>query len=106
VITELVTNAVEHGLKSGGTVTVVARRADTSLQALVRDDGDGLPENFSTESTGLGTQIVQALVGGDMRGRISWARLPEGGTEVSVDVTLHPLPGTSAATDPTPALIV
>jgi two-component sensor histidine kinase len=84
----------------------VARRADTSLQALVRDDGEGLPDGFSSESGGLGMQIVQSLVSGDMRGRISWSRLPEGGTEVSVDVNLQPLPGAGLATDPTPALIL
>jgi two-component sensor histidine kinase len=107
VITELVTNAVEHGLRArGGTVTVVAQRDDTSLRALVRDDGDGLPEGFTDESAGLGTQIVKALVGGDMRGRIEWSSLAEGGTEVSVDVTLRALPRAGAATDPTPALIV
>jgi two-component sensor histidine kinase len=107
VITELVTNAVEHGLRRrGGTVTVVAERDDTSLRALVRDDGDGLPEGFSAESAGLGTQIVQALVGGDMRGRIEWTSLDGGGTEVSVDVSLSALPRAGATPDTTPALIV
>ena len=107
VITELVTNAVEHGLRArGGTVTLVAERTDTSLRALVRDDGEGLPEAFSPASAGLGTQIVQALVSGDMRGRIQWSRLEGGGTEVCVDVTLQPLPGAGATTDSTPALIV
>jgi two-component sensor histidine kinase len=100
VITELVTNAVEHGLKTrGGTVTVVAERDDKSLRALVRDDGEGLPEGFSAESAGLGTQIVQALVGGDMRGRIVWSRLEGGGTEVSVEVTLQSQPGGAVASD-------
>jgi len=85
---------------------VVAEREDTSLRAWVRDDGDGLPEGFTAESAGLGTQIVQALVGGDMRGRIEWSTLDGGGTEVSVDVTLRALPGIGTVTDPTPALIV
>src|SRR5204862_2514529 len=74
VFTELVTNAVEHGLSArGGTVTVAARRDDRHLAATVSDDGVGLPAQFAPGSDGLGTQIVQALVGGELRGRIAWS---------------------------------
>jgi two-component sensor histidine kinase len=90
VLTELVTNAVEHGLAAGGgTVTVIASRKGSSLRAVVRDDGAGLPAGFVAGADGLGTQIVQALVGGEMRGRISWSTPPAGGTEVAVEVTLR-----------------
>jgi two-component sensor histidine kinase len=93
VLTELITNAVEHGLKAhGGTVTVCAERDGDMLRAVVRDDGTGLPEGFAAAGAGLGTQIVQALVSG-MRGRIVWSTPPEGGTDVSVDVHLRPHPG-------------
>ena len=99
LLTELVTNAVEHGLKGrGGTVTVSASRSQRvdgvdgvvggrsgeRLTAVVRDDGTGLPDGFDAGSAGLGSQIVQALVSGDMRGRITWRRPPEGGAEVTV----------------------
>jgi len=90
VLTELVTNAVEHGLRDrSGTVTVTAQRHGSSLRASIRDDGVGLPEGFTAGVSGLGTQIVQALVSGEMRGRITWTRVPEGGTEVIVEVTLQ-----------------
>ncbi|MDQ1289043.1 MAG: two-component system, sensor histidine kinase PdtaS [Actinomycetota bacterium] len=90
VLTELVTNAVEHGLAAGGgTVTIEARREGRRLHAVVQDDGTGLPEGFVAGKDGLGTQIVKALVGGEMRGRIAWSSPPEGGTAVSVDVTLR-----------------
>jgi two-component sensor histidine kinase len=93
VLTELVTNAVEHGLRDrGGTVTVSARRHGAALRATVRDDGVGLPEGFTAGVSGLGTQIVQALVSGEMRGRITWENVPEGGTEVIVEVTLQTSP--------------
>jgi two-component sensor histidine kinase len=89
VLTELVTNAVEHGLAAlGGTVTIEAHRSGRRLHVVVRDDGSGLPEGFVAGKDGLGTQIVTALVGGEMRGRIDWSSPPEGGTEVTVDVTL------------------
>jgi two-component sensor histidine kinase len=94
VLTELVTNAVEHGLAAGGgSVTISALRDGTALRVSVRDDGAGLPENFRAGEDGLGTQIVQALVGGELRGRITWTSPPQGGTEVVVEVTLR-VPGT------------
>lgn len=105
VITELVTNAVEHGLANrSGTVTLLAERDGESLRAIVQDDGDGLPAGFAADSAGLGSQIVQALVSGDMRGRINWARREEGGTEVTVEVTLHTLPPSGGSVDLAPAL--
>jgi two-component sensor histidine kinase len=94
VLTELVTNAVEHGLAvGGGTVTIDAQRSGRCLRAVVRDDGAGLPEGFVAGKDGLGTQIVKALVGGEMRGRIAWSSPPEGGTAVTVEVTLRGRPG-------------
>ncbi len=93
VLTELITNAVEHGLQTGGgTVTISAERHGDELRATVHDDGTGLPEGFKAGSDGLGTQIVQALVAGEMRGRIHWSSPAEGGTEVCVDVQLRPQP--------------
>jgi two-component system, sensor histidine kinase PdtaS len=91
VFAELVTNAVEHGLAGrGGTVTLSARReTGRRLVAVVRDDGTGLPDGFAAGADGLGTQIVQALVGGEMRGSIRWATPAGGGTEVTVEVTVR-----------------
>ena len=89
VLTELVTNAVEHGLgASGGTVTISAEREGLRLTAIVMDDGAGFPGGVPPEPSGLGSQIVRALVSGDMRGRIAWEAAPGGGTRVSVDVML------------------
>jgi two-component sensor histidine kinase len=94
VITELVTNAVAHGLGGkDGVVSVSAARAGHHLTATIRDDGAGLPAGFSAGASGLGTQIVQALVGGEMNGRISWSSPPEGGTEVTIEVTIRTSPG-------------
>jgi two-component sensor histidine kinase len=96
-----VTNAVEHGLAGRpGTVRVTAERSGDSLLAIVADDGRGLPEGFRPGADGLGTQIVQALVGGELRGRIAWASPPEGGTVVSVDVTLRTPPGAGRGLKP------
>lgn len=107
VLTELVANAVEHGLGDrGGEVTVVAMRQGRALRMVVRDDGQGLPAGFSAGSDGLGTQIVQALVGGEMRGTITWHPVVRGGgTEVVVDVTLGELPGAGGRSSGTPGAV-
>lgn len=107
VLTELVTNAVEHGMEEGrGTVVLAAERVGTHLRAKVIDDGVGLPPGFSPGRDGLGTQIVQALVSGEMRGQITWSDRAERdpdlrGTEVTIDVTVRPVVDTGESADGT-----
>ncbi|PJI94221.1 sensor histidine kinase [Luteimicrobium subarcticum] len=90
VLTELVTNAVEHGFvgRSVGTVEIIAERAERSLAVTVRDDGTGLPDGKGP-MTGLGTQIVNTLVTNEMGGTIEWTPRPEGGTSVRLEVRLR-----------------
>lgn len=97
VVTELVHNAVEHGLAeaTGGEVSLRAtrRRAgdEQRLTVDVEDDGRGLPPDFRPGRSGLGTQIVTALVQ-DLRGSITWAARAEGGTRVTFDARLRTVP--------------
>jgi two-component sensor histidine kinase len=87
VLTELVANAVEHGLADkSGEVLVSADRGSKSLKIEVVDDGVGLPEGKL--GTGLGTQIVRTLVESELRGKISWTSPIRGGTKVSIDLPL------------------
>lgn len=83
VITELVTNAVEHGFvgREHGTITVTAHRAEADLNVVIADDGVGL----QAKPTGLGSQIVTTLVENELGGSLSWKRVP-GGSEVHVHV--------------------
>jgi two-component sensor histidine kinase len=86
-LTELVTNAVEHGLAGrDGQVEIVAKRKDDTLRVKVRDDGVGLPEG--KVGTGLGTQIVRTLIEGELGGTIDWHTLQGEGTEVTIDIPL------------------
>lgn len=87
-LTELVTNAVEHGLvgRSDGEVEIVASRTDDSLAVKVRDNGGGLPEG--KVGSGLGTQIVRTLIQGELGGTIDWHTLEGEGTEVTIEVPL------------------
>lgn len=94
ILAELVHNAVEHGFdaetRPSGSVHVTAqRRPDNAeeevLEIEVSDDGKGLPRGWTPARTGLGVQIVEALLA-DLSGSISWSPGPRGGTTVTVRV--------------------
>jgi len=89
VLTELVTNAVEHGLagKANGEVVITSARTADTLSVTVRDNGGGLPEGKVGE--GLGTQIVRTLVQGELGGSIDWHTLEDEGTEVTIEIPLQ-----------------
>jgi two-component sensor histidine kinase len=96
VLTELLQNALEHGLAGrDGKVTVVASRDRDRLEVYVRDDGGGLPAEFALErSSRLGLQIVRTLVAGELGGTIELRAGEGGGAEAVLGVPLHAaLPG-------------
>ncbi len=73
VINELLQNAVEHGFKEGkvGHVRLTLQDEGDTVIVRVRDDGSGLPDNFSIDNAdSLGLQIVQTLVREDLKGKI------------------------------------
>ncbi len=85
VLTELVHNAIEHGLAGtgGGLVSVEMRRLPDELVLTVRDDGPGFPEDFDPDSSpNLGLAIVRTMVEDDLRGTLSFGKGP--GTTVTV----------------------
>jgi two-component sensor histidine kinase len=95
VLSELIQNAVEHGLADGGGSIEVAveRRGDDGreeLEVTITDDGAGMPADFAPGRSGLGSQIVQSLVQ-DLRGRISWEAAKPRGTRVRFVARLRPL---------------
>ncbi len=87
-LTELVTNAVEHGLagRQDGLVRITAERDEGWLTVQVCDNGAGLPPG--RVGSGLGTQIVKTLVTGELSGSIDWGARAVEGTEVTVRVPL------------------
>ncbi|WP_125774845.1 sensor histidine kinase [Antribacter gilvus] len=90
VLTELVTNAVEHGFrgKASGTVEIGVERQGSALRVVVADDGVGLTEGRGPGS-GLGTQIVRTLVTNELGGTITWDVREGGGTEVVLELMLR-----------------
>jgi two-component sensor histidine kinase len=96
IVSELVQNAVEHGLADrDGTVEVAVRRetledGDEQLTVVITDDGVGLPAGFRPVLAGLGTRIVTSLAA-DLRGRIRWENASPRGTRVEFVARLRPL---------------
>ena len=87
-LTEVVTNAVEHGLAGQeGFVTIDAGRTDENLRVTVSDTGRGLPEGRVGQ--GLGTQIIRTLIQGELGGTIQWRGDQGEGTEVTIDIPLR-----------------
>ncbi|HCJ48360.1 MAG TPA: ATPase [Microbacterium sp.] len=87
-LTELVTNAVEHGLADKeGEVEIVAERDEERLEVRVRDTGVGLPEG--QVGRGLGTQIVRTLIQGELSGTIDWHTVVGSGTEVTIEIPMR-----------------
>ncbi|MFI8594582.1 sensor histidine kinase [Microbacterium sp. NPDC078428] len=100
-LTELVTNAVEHGLAGReGQVEIEAMRSTSRLKVSVRDTGSGLPEG--QVGRGLGTQIVRTLIQGELGGTIDWHTLVGSGTEVTIDIPLRWIDRSRADTRPVP----
>jgi two-component system, sensor histidine kinase PdtaS len=73
VITELIYNALEHGLEDEGTeLTIAIERDGQNALVTIIDDGVGLPEGFDlTQSSNLGLQIVRTLTENELRGTLS-----------------------------------
>jgi two-component sensor histidine kinase len=87
-LTELVTNAVEHGLAGReGEVSIEAHRSEETLTVSVRDNGAGMPEG--KVGSGLGTQIVRTLIQGELSGTIDWHTMMGSGTEVTIEIPLR-----------------
>jgi two-component sensor histidine kinase len=105
VLTELLHNAVEHGLQNspGALMLDVTRSPVTPpagtdlpvtfpgdrpagpdrLRIVVEDDGQGIAEDFSIETTtSLGLQIVRSLVAGELDGTLAIGPRRGGGTQV------------------------
>ena len=96
VLTELVTNAVEHGFegRESGHIRIAVGRGGDNLSIVVEDDGDGIDSEAShgmakPSGSGLGTQLINTFVTNDFGGTVRWSPRREGGTRVVLDIKLR-----------------
>ncbi|GHI00297.1 LytS/YhcK type 5TM receptor domain-containing protein [Neobacillus kokaensis] len=100
-IQPLVENCIQHGLRniaSDGKIEVIIQQRDSLLQAIVRDNGIGFPEDILKEVTkkpltnhqnsGIGlynvNQRLISLLGEEAKLHVR--NLPEGGSEISFQI--------------------
>lgn len=96
VLTELITNAVEHGFegRKKGHIRISVGRGGNNLNVVVEDDGSGLDTEEDhgmarSSGSGLGTQIINTFVTNDFGGTVHWEPRHEGGTKVILDMKLR-----------------
>ncbi len=104
VLTELLQNAVQHGLSrpgqaaASGCLEISALRTPGKLTVTVTDNGVGLPADFDLDSTSsLGLQIVRTLVLTELNGKLDIAPRERGGTRVLVELPLEAQPASTSA---------
>lgn len=73
VVTELIHNALEHGLASSGdSLRIVVERNQEECSIRIYDNGIGLPVDFNlASSSNLGLQIVRTLTENELRGQLT-----------------------------------
>ena len=87
-VAELLHNAVEHARATEITL-VVESSADEVVVTLI-DDGVGIPADLEPANAGLGLQIVESLMTGELRGDLQLRRGEAGGTHARVALPLNP----------------
>jgi two-component sensor histidine kinase len=72
VVTELIHNALEHGLEHGGSsLEILLERDVREVRISIIDNGVGLPDGFDlATSSNLGLQIVRTLTENELKGRL------------------------------------
>ncbi len=70
-LNEIIANAIEHGFegRDHGEIRISGQRIGDHIIVRVADDGRGLPDHFSVQSSsGMGLQLVNGLVKSDLHG--------------------------------------
>ena len=80
VVTELIHNALEHGLAESGTqLRIELQRYSNEGLVTISDDGVGLPEGFDlSTSSNLGLQIVRTLTENELKGELKLESTQQG----------------------------
>lgn len=85
---ELVSNALKH---APGNVHIMFSVENGCALLIVRDHGDGFPENFDAHDAALtGLELLDFLVHWDLHGDITYKNVPDGGGVVTIEFPLTP----------------
>ena len=85
-VSELLQNAVEHA--GASTISVALLQGIERVRVVITDDGRGLPPGFDVAAAGLGLQIVESLMTGELRGVFELEENPGSGLRAIVDIPL------------------
>jgi two-component sensor histidine kinase len=90
VLTELIHNALEHGLAEiGNYLEISVSSNDHSCKVSVIDNGKGVSDDFTPETAAnLGLQIVKTLTENELNGTIEFIRR-EQGTQAEINFPLN-----------------
>jgi len=94
VLNELMQNAVQHGFSDITSIEspeliITLGSSGEMLEISVKDNGQGLPSDFSSESYGLGLTIVRNLIEMDLGGSIQIRGEEPKGTSVFIQIPNH-----------------
>jgi two-component sensor histidine kinase len=96
VLHELYFNALRHGVRESGTITIQSRvTEDRRISIQVIDDGGAIERDAdaattaviaraSTAASGIGLSLVRGLVGRELRGEFTLEPRPGGGTTATI----------------------
>ncbi|WP_022681213.1 sensor histidine kinase [Sphingobium bisphenolivorans] len=86
IVTEAVSNAIEHGLAHrGGTILIRLDASDEGLALKVMDDGKGIDPDFDMQQGSLGLRIATALAS-QLNGRFTLQPASRGGAIAQLDL--------------------
>jgi len=90
ILTELIQNALEHGLNEvGSKLEVAVFRQDARIKISVSDDGAGIKPNFDPlRDSSLGLEIVRTLTENELSGELRFERLDKG-TKAEIEFSLN-----------------
>lgn len=90
-ITELLQNSMEHAFteQNKGIIGIECKKTKDILEVSIRDDGKGLPPNFSvSQKKTLGLYIVSTLVSAELSGEFSLSAIQPRGTQALLRIPL------------------
>jgi two-component sensor histidine kinase len=85
-VAELLHNAVEHAHATE--INLMVEHAADRLSVTLADNGLGIPLGLDVANAGLGLQIVESLMTGDLRGDMQLRRGDAGGTQARLTLPL------------------